>query len=207
MAAIFCHFLPFSAFLTWPPLPSIFCHCLLGCLEYHGAKSAKTFSAFVCQFGFFLPYIHYMIKNKVKTTSPLHVLQSVMTECQCMHIGIQDPSLVIRTSHECLGLFLRTDIESLAVDAFEAAIDHCIFLLLCLKDTLVQFDVLHTHSLTVNHNVARNSLCCVVYHMLLINQAVHLRSQSHELRDAMSVVLILEDGSRQFLVEVEERLQ
>ena len=65
-------------------------------------------------------------------TAPLHVLQSVMTECQCMHVVVQDLSLVICASHECLGLFLRCNIESLVVDALEAAFDHCVFLLLCL---------------------------------------------------------------------------
>ena len=129
-----------------------------------------------------------------------------MTERKCLHIVVQDPSLVVCASHECLGLFLRADIQSLVIDSFEAALDHCIFLLLCLKDALVQFDVLHAH-LSIDHDVARYSLCCVVYHMLLINQAVHLRSQSNELRDAMSVVLILEYGTRQLLVEVEERFQ
>ena len=61
-----------------------------------------------------------------------------MTERQCMHIVIQDPSLVAHANHECLGLFLRADIESPVVDAFECVIDNCIFLLLCLKGTLVQ---------------------------------------------------------------------
>ena len=130
-----------------------------------------------------------------------------MTECQCVYVVVQDPSLVIGARHECLGLFLRADVEDLVVDAFEGAFDHCIFLLLCLKNTLVQIDVLHAHPLSIDHHVARNSLCCVVYYMLLIDQAVHLRYKSHELRNAMSVVLILEDGSRQFLVEVEERFQ
>ena len=124
-----------------------------------------------------------------------------------MHIVVQDPSLVVCASHEYLGLFLRAYIEGLVVDALEAAFDHCIFLLLGLNNTLVQIDVLHTHSLSIDNDVARNSLCCIVYHMLLINQAVHLWSQSNKLRDAMSVVLILEDGSRQLLVEVEERFQ
>ena len=124
-----------------------------------------------------------------------------------MFVVVQDPSLVIRTSHEGLGLFLRCDIESLVVDALEAALDHCISFLLCLKNTLVQFDVLHAHPFSIDHNIARYSLRRVVYYMLLINQAVHLRSQSHELRDAMSVVLILEDGSRQLLVEVKGRFQ
>ena len=124
-----------------------------------------------------------------------------------MYVIIEDSSLVICASYECLGLFLRGDIESLVVDALEAAFDHCISLLLCLKDALVKIDVLHAHTLTVNHNVARNSLCCIVYYVFLVNQAVHLWSKSHEFCDAMSVVLVLEDGSRQLLVEVEERFQ
>ena len=128
-----------------------------------------------------------------------------MTECQCMYVVVQDPTLVVRASHECLGLLLRADIESLVVDALEAAFDHCISLLLCLNNTLVQIDVLHAHSLSIDHHVARNSLCCILYHMLLIDETVHLWSQTNELSDAMSVVLILEDGSRQLLVEVEER--
>ena len=124
-----------------------------------------------------------------------------------MYVIIEDSSLVICASHECLGLFLRGDIESLVVDALEAAFNHCIFLLLCLKNTLVQIDVLHAHSLSIDHDIARYSLRCIVHYVLLINQTVHLRSQSHELGDAMSVVLVLEDGSRQLLVEIEERFQ
>ena len=124
-----------------------------------------------------------------------------------MYVIIEDSSLVICASHECLGLFLRGDVEGLVVDAFEAAFDHCISTLLCLKDTLVQIDVLHAHPLTIDHDIARNSLCCVVYDVLLINKTVHLRSQTNELSDAMSVVPVLEDGSRQLLVEVEERFQ
>ena len=113
-----------------------------------------------------------------------------------MHVVVQDPTFVIRASHECLGLLLRRDIKGLVVDALEAAFNHCIFLLLCLKYTLVQIDVLHAHSLSIDHHIARNSLCCVVYDVLLINQAIHLRSQSNELRNAMSVVFVLEDGAR-----------
>ena len=130
-----------------------------------------------------------------------------MPHYECMHVVVQDPSFVVCTSHECLGLLLRADVESLVVDALEAAFDHCIFFFLCLKDALVQFDVLHVHPLSIDHHVARNSLCGVMYYILLINQAVHLRYQSNELRDAMSVMLILEYRSRQLLVEVEERFQ
>ena len=108
--------------------------------------------------------------SKVISTSPLHVLQSVMTECQCVHVVLQDPSLVVCASHECLGLFFRADVECLIVNALEAAFHHCIFLLLCLNNALVQIDILHAHSLTIDHNIARNSLCCIVFHMLLIDQ-------------------------------------
>ena len=124
-----------------------------------------------------------------------------------MYVIIEDSSLVVHASHECLGLFLRGDIESLVVDTLEAAFDHCIFLFLCLKNTLVQIDVLHAHSFSIDHHIARNSLCCIVYHLLLIDQTVHFRPQTNELRDAMPVVFVLEDGSRQLLVEVEERFQ
>ena len=125
-----------------------------------------------------------------------------MSECQCMHVAVQDSSLVVCASHECLGLFLRADIEFLVVDTLEAALDHCIFFLLSLNNTLVQLDVLHAHSLSIDHHIARNSLCCIVYHMLLINQAVHLRSQSNELCDAMSVVFVLEEGPGNFLLKL-----
>ena len=172
------------------------------------AQNARIiFRPIFCQFVIVCPlYTIYSI-NKVKTTIPLHVLQSVMPECQWMYVVVQDPSLVICASHEYLGLFLRADIEGLVVDALEAAFHHCISLLLCLEDALVQIDVFHAYPLTIDNDVARYSLCCVVYDVLLIDQTVHLWSQSNELRDAMSVVFVLEDGSRQLLVEVEERFQ
>ena len=47
-----------------------------------------------------------------------------MSECLCMHAVVQDPSLVVHTSHECLGLFLRGDIEGLVVNSLEGAFDH-----------------------------------------------------------------------------------
>ena len=130
-----------------------------------------------------------------------------MFEGECVYVVVQDPSLVIRASHECLCLFLRYDIESLVVDTFEAAFDYCISHYVCFKNTYVELDILHAYSLTIDHDIARNFLCCIVYHMLLINRTIHLRSKSHELRDAMSVVLVLENGTRQLLVEIEERVQ
>ena len=75
--------------------------------------------------------------------------------------------------HECLGLLLRGDIEALVVDTFEGAINDCISLSLCLKNTLVQLDVLSTHSPTIDYHVARNLFCGIVYHMLLIHEAIH----------------------------------
>ena len=119
-----------------------------------------------------------------------------------MHIAIQDPTLVVYASHESLCLFLRAYIEGLVVDSLEATFDYCISLLLCLKKSLVQIDVLHAHFLTVDYDIVRYSLCCVVYNMLFIDQTVHLRSESHELGNAMSVVFVLEYGSRQLLVEI-----
>ena len=121
-----------------------------------------------------------------------------------MHIVITDPSLVIVESHECLGLLLRADGEPLIVDSLENAIYHNILLTLCLEYTLVLIDVLYTHSLTIDYHVTRYALCRIVYYILLINQTIHLGSESHELGDVMSIVLVLEDGSRQLLVEVEE---
>ena len=125
-----------------------------------------------------------------------------MTERQCIHVIFQDTSLVIRTRHEYLGLLLRCDIEGLIVDSLEAVFDYCILLLLCLKDTLVQIDVLQAHFLTIDYNIARNSLYRIVYYMLFIIEAVHLWSESHELGNAMSVLFILEYWSRQLLVEI-----
>ena len=120
-----------------------------------------------------------------------------------MHVVIQDPSLVVRASHECLVLFRRTNSEPLVVDALESAIDHTILLTLSLENTLVQINVLHTHSLTIDSYVSWKALCRIVYHIILINQTIHLGSEPHELGDTMPVVFILEDRSRQFLVEIE----
>ena len=78
-----------------------------------------------------------------------------------MHIVVQDPSLFVRSNREGLGLFLRADIESLVVDALEAALDHCIFLLLCLKDALVQIDVFYNHPFSIDHDIARNSFAAL----------------------------------------------
>ena len=63
-----------------------------------------------------------------------------MNESQWMKIVIQDPSLVIRECHECLGFLLCTDSEILVVDAFERALNHCVSLTLCLKYMFVQID-------------------------------------------------------------------
>ena len=64
------------------------------------------------------------------------------------------------------------------------------------KYTLIQIGVLYAYSLPIDYHILWNSLCCIVYYMLLINQTIHLGSESHELCDAISVVLVLENGSR-----------
>ena len=119
-----------------------------------------------------------------------------MPECQCVYVVVQDPSLVICTSHKGLGLLLRADIEGLVVYTLEGAFDDCVFFLFCLKNMLVQIDVHHTHSLTIDYHISWNTLCCVLYYLLLINQTIHLESESHELGNAMSVVLVFEDSTR-----------
>ena len=119
-----------------------------------------------------------------------------MTESQCMHLAIQDPSLVIRASHEGLGLFYHANCECLIVDAFECTIDHRILTTCGFKYTLVQFDVLHTHSLPIDYNIVRNILCRIMFYILLIDQTIHLGTESNELSDTMTVVLVLENGPR-----------
>ena len=53
----------------WPPFPSIFCHCLLGCLEYHGAISAKTFSTIFLPI-WLLSALYIMVKGERPCTTP-----------------------------------------------------------------------------------------------------------------------------------------
>ena len=110
-----------------------------------------------------------------------------------MHIVITNPSLVICASHEYLGLFLRADSQPLIINSLESVIDHSIILTLSLKYMFVQIDVLYTHSLTIDYHIPWNPLCCIVYYILLINQTIHLGSESHEFSDAMSIVLVIED--------------
>ena len=124
-----------------------------------------------------------------------------------MHIVVQDPTLVVRARHEGRGLFLGGDIESLVVDSLERSLNDCISLLLCFENTLVQIDILHTHSITIEYHTTKYSLGRTEYYVFLINQAVHLGSETHELRDTMSVVFILKYRTRQLLVEVEKRFQ
>ena len=130
-----------------------------------------------------------------------------MHECQCIHVVFHNPSLVVRTRHEGLGLFLRGNIEAIVVNSLEEALDHCILTTLCFKGTFEKLEVLHTHFLTIDYHVARNNLCSVAYYTLLIHKTVHLRSQSNELSNTMSTVFDLQNGSRQLLVEFKERFQ
>ena len=127
-----------------------------------------------------------------------------MTEDQCVHVVIQDPSLVVPASHESLGLLHLADSETLIVDAFECTIDYSILHTLGIENPLVQINVLHAYPFTIDYHITRNSLCCIVYYVLLIYQTIHLGSESHELSDTIFIVLTLEDRSQQLLVEVEE---
>ena len=70
-----------------------------------------------------------------------------MPERECTYIIITNPSLVVRGCYKCIGLFLRNDIEHLAINSLEGALNDCISLLVCLKDTLVHIDILHTRCL------------------------------------------------------------
>ena len=141
-----------------------------------GSPTKGTFS-WISPYKYWYPHItsgnqrfpDQTVQSK-KTISPLHVLQSVMTERECMYLTFLDLSHIIRSSHESLDLFLGGDIESLVIDAFEAAYDYCISLPLCLKDTHVYLDIFLAHFLTTDYLVARYSLRCVVYHMLLIHE-------------------------------------
>lgn len=69
---------------------------------------------------------------------------------------------------------------------------------------LVQIDVFYTHSLTVDYHASWYFLYQIVHDVNLIDKSIHLRSKSHNLRDAMSVVLILQYGSWKLLVKVKE---
>ena len=127
-----------------------------------------------------------------------------MPERECMHIVVQDPTLVVRARHEGRGLFLGGDIESLVVDSLERPLNDCISLLLCLENTLVQIDILHTHSITIEYHTAKYSLGRTEYYVFLINQAVHLGSETHELGNTKPIMFVLEDRIQYPLVEVEE---
>ena len=78
-----------------------------------------------------------MICMVVQSKRLLTLLESIMPECQCVYVVVQDSTLVVRASHNGLGLLICGDIEGLVVDAFEATFHHCVFLLLCFKNTLV----------------------------------------------------------------------
>ena len=57
----FSHYFTWSSFFSFT---TFFDHCLPACIECHGAKSVKTFSTILCQFGHCLPFIHFLIKTK-----------------------------------------------------------------------------------------------------------------------------------------------
>lgn len=91
------------------------------------------------------------------------------------------------------------------MSVFATTLDYRILISLILKGTLVLLDVVQAYSFIVDYHVARNSARRIRCHMLLFYQAIHLRSQTNKLCYVMSVVFVLEDGSRQLLAQVEER--
>ena len=125
-----------------------------------------------------------------------------MTESRCVHVVIQGPSLVVRASHECLGLFHRANSEPLVVDALESAIDRHILLTLSLENMVIQINALHTHSLTINYHIQRNALCCIGYYLLLINQTIYLGSEPHEFGDGCPLCSSLKMGPDNFLLKL-----
>ena len=121
-----------------------------------------------------------------------------------MYIVVQDPSLVTCAYHECFGLILCANCQFLVIDTFEAALNHCISLPICLKYTLVQLGVFHSHFLTIDCHITKNSLCCIFYYVLLILKTVHLVSECYKLGDTMDAVFILQNRSQQLHLEIEE---
>ena len=136
----------------WPPFSAIFCHYFHRPVVGHAKpprcpsppwnpdhpwRPCAGMGIFSRETASITNYWYtWLLRPNNKNTS-LHVVQSIMTECQCMHVVVQDPSLVVCACHECLCLLLRAYIESLVVDALEGALDDCISLFLCLKYTLV----------------------------------------------------------------------
>ena len=148
---------------------------------------------------------HEVLLPKVKAISPLHILQSIMPECQCVYVVVQDPSLVVRASHKGLSLLLCADVEGLVVDTLESAFDHC-----HLPSSLLQGRAC-TARCSLRSFYPRQSRRCEVLPLLhCVRRAFHQSdSTSFGPSPTNSVMrcplwLILEYGSRQLLVEIEE---
>ena len=87
-------------------------------------------------FSLYMQRNNFLISERTPTQSEcthshsylLRCRQSIMTECQCMHIVITDPTFVVCTCHERLGLLHCANCESLVIDAFECTVNCCILL-------------------------------------------------------------------------------
>ena len=146
--------------------------------------------------------------QREKSNSPFHVLQSVMTECQCVYVvskihrllSVQIMSVLVCSFVLILKawLLMRLKLPSITASSFFSASTTRLY-------SSMFFTLILSPSITTLRGTPFAALCITCFSS--INQAVHLWSQTNELRNAMSVVLVLEDGSRQLLVEVEERFQ
>ena len=134
----------------------------------------------------------------------LLIHQSNITEYQYVNVVITDPTFVVCAYHQCIRLLHHVNCECLVVDVFECAVNHRIVLTTCFQYTFVQFDILHTHSTTLNHHNMRYTLDSIMHHVFLMHQAIYLRSKSYEFSDTMIIVFILVNRSWQFLIEIKE---
>ena len=91
-----------------------------------------------------------------------------------LYTVIIDSFLVVCVCHQCLGLFHCANCKLLVIDAFECAVNYSILLTICFKYTFAQINILHARSLTLNHDITRYTLGSIVYHIFLIDRAIHL---------------------------------
>ena len=124
-----------------------------------------------------------------------------MTECQCVNVVITNPPLVVCACHECLCSIVLIVNVCWYVWMYRR-LQHHSYSLLPIHVCIVRCS---SHSsITVNHHVTKNTLCSIVNHIFLIDHTVHLGSKSYELHDSITIMFILENGSRYLLIEVDK---
>ena len=107
----------------------------------------------------------------------------VMQVLACSHMMVEKPSLLKRLNMTSITTsFLTSD------------------------STLRLYNsVFYTLIFPFDYHITRHTLFRILYDVLLIHQTIHLGSKNNELHDTRTVVFVLENGSWQLLVEVEER--